>query len=125
MEPQYWVVGATWGGYEDQLDKFIRRGHWILGWSPKEQPNQARKRDSIRPNDRIAIKRMLGKGSQHIEIRALGIVKEIDEESEDKIVYVNWLVSDLKRRVESKGAYDAIHGPYRETNPWVRKVFHI
>jgi hypothetical protein len=24
--PNYWVVGATWGGHDDQSDKFIRIG---------------------------------------------------------------------------------------------------
>lgn len=83
----YWVVGAMWGGQDDQSEKFIRRGYWFLGWDDKDQSSQANLRDQIQPGDRIAIKKMLGQGSPNISIRALGVVKEIDEE--DKRVYVD------------------------------------
>ena len=86
----YWVVGATWGGHEDQSDKFIRRGYWFLGWSDKDQPAQANRRDQMKRGDRIAIKKMLGQGSSEIAIRALGVIKEIDQD--DKRIYVDWLV---------------------------------
>ena len=82
---QYWMVGAMWGGHEDQSEVFIRRGYWFLGWSDEEQPTQAALRDKILPGDRIAIKRMLGQGSPNIEVRALGTVKEIDHD--DKRVW--------------------------------------
>jgi hypothetical protein len=71
----YWVVGAMWGGHDDQSEVFIRRGYWLLGWSDQEQPAQAELRDRIKPDDRIAIKRMLGQGSTEIEIRALGVAR--------------------------------------------------
>jgi hypothetical protein len=29
--PNYWVVGAMWGGHDDRLETFIRRGYWCLG----------------------------------------------------------------------------------------------
>jgi hypothetical protein len=119
----YWVVGAMWGGQEDQSEKFIRRGYWFLGWSAADQPAQAKLRDQMKPSDRIAIKRMLGQGSPNIAIRALGVIKEIDEN--DKRVYVDWFVKGLEREVPSKGAYKSIHGPYTEDDPWVKEVFHI
>jgi hypothetical protein len=122
----YWVVGAMWNGREDQSDKFIRRGHWFLGWSDDEQPAQARLRDQMRPGDRIAIKRMLGQGSPNIAVRALGVVKEMDE---DNRVYVDWLVDlradELEREVPSRGAYNSIHGPYTASDPWVKEVFCV
>jgi len=119
----YWVVGAMWGGQEDQSETFIRRGYWFLGWSDEDQPAQAKLRDQMRPGDRIAIKKMLGQGSPNIAIRALGVIKEIDEE--DKRVYVDWFVRGLEREVPSKGAYKSIHGPYTADDPWVKEVFHI
>lgn len=119
----YWVVGAMWNGQEDQSDKFIRQGYWFLGWSDDDQPVQARRRDQMRPGDRIAIKRMLGQGSPSIAIRALGVITEIDQE--DKRVYVNWLVSGLEREVPAKGAFDAIHGPYTADDPWVKEAFYV
>jgi hypothetical protein len=122
--PSYWVVGAMWeGGHDDQSEKFIRRGYWILGWADKDQPAQAKLRDQIRPGDRIAIKKMLGQGSPNIAIRALGVVKEIDED--DKTVYIDWLVKGLEREVPSKGAYKSIHGPFNENDDWVKEVFHL
>jgi len=120
---QYWVVGAMWGGQDDQSEKFVLRGYWFLGWDDNEQPAQAGLRDQMKPGDRIAIRRMLGRGSPNIAIRALGAVKEIDQD--DKRVYVDWFVKGLEREVPSKGAYDSIHGPYTADDLWVKEVFHI
>jgi len=119
----YWVVGAMWGGHNDQYEKFIRRGYWFLGWDDEDQPAQASLRDQIKPGDRIAIKKMLGQGSQEIAIRALGIVKEMDKD--DDRVYVDWIVTGLDREVPSHGAYKSIHGPYTEDDPWIQQVFSI
>ena len=121
--PQYWIVGAMWGGHDDQSEIFIPRGYWFLGWSDKEQPAQASLRDQIKPDDRIAIKRMLGQGSPNIEIRALGTVKEIDPE--DKRVYIHWAVSGLQRQVPSKGCFASIHGPFLADDEWTRLVFQL
>ncbi len=118
----YWIVGAMWGE-DDQEEKFIRRGYWLLGWKDEEQPAQAALRNKIKSGDRIAIKRMLGRGSSDIEIRALGIVQEVDEE--DNRIYVNWLIKGLRRKVPSKGAYKSIHGPYTVDDPWVKEAFLI
>jgi len=119
----YWVVGAMWEGHEDQSEKFVRRGYWFLGWDDDDQPAQARRRDQMRPGDRIAIKRMLGQGSSKIAIRALGAIKEIDQD--DKRVYVDWFVRGLEREVPANGCFASIHGPYNEDDPWVKEVFHI
>ncbi len=120
---QYWVVGAMWGGYDDQSEVFIRRGYWFLGWSDKEQPALAALRDQIQSGDRIAIKRMLGQGSPNIEIRALGTVKEIDPE--DKHIYIHWAASGLQRQVSSKGCFASIHGPFGANDDWTRQVFQL
>ena len=61
----YWLVGANWGG-DDQADAFFRRGYWELGWDDSDQPSMAQKRDNIKPNDRIAVKSMRGKGASTI-----------------------------------------------------------
>ncbi len=120
---KFWVVGAMWGGNEDQSDLFLRRGYWFLGWDDKDQPDQARRRDQIQAGDRIAIKRMLGQGSPDIEIRAIGIVKEVDPD--DKRVYVDWILRDMNRRVPSKGCYKSIHGPFPPNEEWTNEVFRI
>ncbi|MGA3983444.1 hypothetical protein ACI2TD_18145 [Ralstonia nicotianae] len=110
-----------WGGHDDQYDVFVRRGYWYLGWPDHEQPEQAATRDRIRPGDRIAIKRMLGQGSPDIEIRALGVVREID--SQDKRIYVHWVTTGLERRVPSKGCFASIHGPFDANDVWTRGAF--
>jgi hypothetical protein len=112
-----------WGGHEDQSEVFIRRGYWFLGWNDEEQPAQAALRDKILPGDRIAIKRMLGQGSPNIEVRALGTVKEIDHD--DKRVYIHWAVSELQRKVPSKGCFASIHGPFSADDDWTRLVFQL
>jgi len=121
--PNYWIVGAMWGGQDDQSEIFIRRGYWFLGWSDAEKPTQTALRDQIQPGDRIAIKRMLGQGSPDIEIRALGVVKEIDPE--DKRVYVHWAASELHRRVPARGCFASIHGPFPADDDWTRMVFQL
>lgn len=124
----YWVVGAMWEGKEDQSTKFLERGYWYLGWADEAQPAQAKRRGKMRRGDRIAIKKMLGQGAKHIEIRALGIIREIEtgKNDHDRIhVYVNWLVDDLKRKVDSNGCFAAIHGPFKGDDQWVKEVFCI
>jgi hypothetical protein len=119
----YWVVGAMWGGHDDQLETFVRRGYWFLGYTEEEQQAQNQRRDQIRVGDRIAIKRMLGQGASDIEIRALGVVTEIDPD--DNRVYVRWAISNLGRTVPSRGCFASIHGPFAADDEWTRLVFQL
>lgn len=121
--PQYWVVGAMWGGHDDQSSLFLRRGYWYLGYEDGEQRDQEQRRDQIQPDDRIAIKRMLGQGSPDIEIRAIGIVKEVD--LKEKRVYVDWILTNMNRIVPGKGCFASIHGPFPPDDPWTNQVFSI
>ena len=117
-EASSWLVGAKWG--VDVLnDDFFRRGYWEMGWSDDEQPGFANQRDSMKPGDRIAIKRMNGQGATTITILALGVVKEVFQGR----VYVDWKVTDMEREVESRGCFKTIHGPYQFDDEWTRKVF--
>jgi hypothetical protein len=119
--PQYWVVGASWRGREDQYEDFIRGGYWLLGWAEDEKPFLAARRDRIQPGDRIAVKKI----STHpnIEIRAIGIVRRVDPE--DGRVYVRWVETDLHHLVRSRGCYQSIHGPYDPNDEWVQEVFGL
>ncbi|PAP82357.1 hypothetical protein B1759_00990 [Rubrivirga sp. SAORIC476] len=121
-ERKYWLVGANWSG-DDQAEAFYRRGYWEIGYSDSEKPNFAARRDRMEAGDRVAIKSMRGRGADTITIKALGTVKEVY----DGKVFIDWLVTDLHREVESKGCFKTIHGPYgagREPE-WVKEVFHI
>jgi len=103
----YWLVGADWSG-DDQAHDFFERGSWEVGYSDAEKPDYAEKRDSMRRGDRIAVKKGHGSVDSNLTIRALGIVKQVH----NRVVYVDWLVTDLQRTVDGHGAYATIHGPY-------------
>lgn len=134
MAPNYWVVGAMWGGSEDVLDTFITRGYWYC-WDIGEASTaesdvgnsvsaQRERFLQIKSGDRIAVKKMLGRGSTEIELRALGIVKEVD--SKEWRAYVNWITDgSFSRRVPIKGCAASVHGPFNFSDPWTREVFCI
>jgi hypothetical protein len=66
---------------------------------------------------------MLGQGSYNNEIRAPGIVKEIDHE--DGRIYIHWAVSCLERKIPSKACFASIHGPFAADDEWTRLVFQL
>lgn len=70
------------GVYDDQLPMFLLRGHWILGWPKGEKPLYDERIAKMKVHDRIAIKSMDGKGADTVTIKALGMVKNIDESTE-------------------------------------------
>lgn len=125
MQSQYWIVGAMFGGREDRLPEFVKRGYWYC-WDPKFNPDipttVAELFPRIKVGDRLAVKKMLGQGSPSIEVRALGIVTDID--AMEWRVYVNWLVSDLNREVPIKNYMGSLHGPVEESD-WRANAFHI
>jgi len=122
----YWVVGAMFGGSEDNLESFLLRGYWYC-WDPRHNadiPSEVESRfPQIQVGDRIAVKRMLGRGATEIEIRALGLVTDVDHD--EWRIYVRWVIHDLARRVPLHGAAGSIHGPFDADDPWVRQVFQL
>ena len=125
MKQQYWVVGSMFGGVEDHLSSFIDRGYWYC-WDPKVNPDiptaVQNALPKIRKGDRIAVKKMMGQGSTNIEIRALGIVKDVD--LSEWRVYVDWLVTDKSHEVPIKNYMGSIHGPV-EPSEWRANAFEI
>lgn len=121
--PNYWLVGAFWNE-DDMTTVFFRRGYWELGYSDREKPGMAKKRDAMRPGDRVAVKGRRGPREKTITIKGFGVVKEV---AEDGRVYVDWLVTKLNREVPSRGCYASIHGPYStETHSkWLGQVFRL
>ena len=117
---QYWVVGASWGGVEHQDKRFIEQGIWMLGWQKGAQPEKAKE---MRAGDRIAIKRMKGKGQTGIRILHLGIIRGIILDAKKIICTVNWVATDLDRNIEeSRGCFQSIHGPYGH-DAWIQEIF--
>jgi len=130
---QYWVVGAAFGGKDDALTTFKRRGYWYCWDANKHhavdaatQPSVARQQERLKMisvGDRIAVKRLLGQGSKEIAILALGIVTDVD--TDEWRVYVNWVVDPVDRRVPIHGCAASIHGPFSGDDPWVQQVFQL
>lgn len=122
FKKQYWVVGATWA--EDMYRTFITRGYWMSGYNEGDNETYDERLNHIRVGDRIAIKSMLGQGDSNIKIKAIGIVKDVDE---DNTVYINWLLTDINRIVHSRGCYGTIHGPFglKADDDWIGQVFRI
>jgi hypothetical protein len=125
----YWLVGAMWGGEEDTLDVFLKRGYWYA-WDPKENSKITQQvKDGfpkIKTGDRIAVKKMLGKGSKEIQIRAIGIVKDIDKH--EWRAYVDWKLINLDKKVPIRGCMGSLHGPYtlnNDTDCWLKNIFCI
>ncbi|WP_313057766.1 hypothetical protein [Stutzerimonas nitrititolerans] len=115
MDARYWIVGAMFGGCRDQLDTFIKRGYWYC-WDPhKARDNEIPEQTialfkQIQRGDRLAVKKMLGRGSPSMEVRALGIVTDIDQD--EWRIYVDWLVPNMSRLVPIRGCMGSIHGPF-------------
>lgn len=134
MDKQYWIVGAMWGGSDDALNNFIVRQYWYC-WDINEAAEsgsnagnsiatQRERFGQIRHGDRIAVKRMLGRGSADMEVRALGVVRDVD--FEEWRVYVNWLTDDqFARKVPLHGCTASIHGPFVSSDAWIQNVFCI
>lgn len=134
----YWVVGAMWRGKSenDVLPNFLKRGYWYC-WDEKYTPQEEESKGSgnsveaqrerftkIKISDRIAVKKNLSITNQEIEIRAIGIVKDID--LNEWRVYVDWLPSFKEKRVVNmKGCSASVHGPYENDSAWVKEIFCI
>jgi len=114
----YWVVGAVWSEHKLE-DDFYKRGYWEMGYTDDDKPNYANRRNQIKENDRIAIKRRDGKGAKTISIKAIGVVKDIYKGK----VYINWLLTDINRHVPSKNYFGTIHKATDEN--WINEAFRI
>jgi len=126
---KYFLGGAIWDGKNDHYKEFIKKGIWRSGWGSDRELYMSTL-EQIRPGDRIAIKKGLGQGNPRIQIRAIGIVKAVDLDEEFCTVYVDWLRTGMSRKVDSKGCYKTIHGPYsnnpnKDNAEWINKVFCI
>ena len=52
----YWFVGASFGGTDDQTDRFLREGIWENGYQLEGDGRYFDQVNAMRPGDRIAIK---------------------------------------------------------------------
>jgi len=124
MAGKYWVVGATedQGVGENHAEEWSQKGVWKLMWEEGEKPRYDALFKKMLPGDRIAIKSMMGQGKSTIKIRAIGIVKEVSLEG--RMVVVDWMLTNMKRIVQSRGCYGTLHGPFQK-DMWSRRVFSL
>lgn len=129
-ERQYYIVGASYGGYESQLERFIEDGIWALGWSGDDASAQHASLIKMNRGDFIAIKRMNGRGASDVTILARGIVcGVITEAKEEKrfVCTVNWIETNLQKIVPARhqGIFQSVAGPFSFTNDqdWLIDVF--
>ena len=135
VESKNWVCGAMWPEAKiDHLDDFIKKGIWYFGYDPNDPryPASIKLRSQMRVGDRIALKRMLGRGNTKIAIRAIGTITKVKGVKPKyttccDLVKVRWellwLDKDSERRVDCKGCLGSIHGPFKACDPWTKKVF--
>ena len=121
---QYFLGGAFWSE-DDVYPDFIATGRWETG-SDEYTKKCLQKLEVMRPGDRFAIKKKLGKGSNKIQIRAIGIIKSIDLVR--GIVYINWVRTGMKRKVDCKNVFATLHGPYSnkpsdKNADWINQIF--
>ena len=110
--PTYFLGGATWDG-QHVYQEFITKGIWRSGWgSNNDQYRETLEQASV--GDRIAIKKGLGQGAKKIQIRAIGEIIAIDLDEEFCTFYVKWLRSGMNRKVDCKGCFRTIHGPFSD-----------
>ncbi len=92
----------------------------MLGWEEGHQPERAAE---MKAGDRIAIKRLKGKGQTGIRIKHLGVIKGVVLDTSRVICTVDWAATDLDRDIaESRGCFQSIHGPY-EHDEWIQEIF--
>jgi len=120
-KPKYWVVGASWDGVDDQAPRFVANNMWMLGYEDGPQFKLAKR---MKPGDRIAIKKMMGRGKSTIRITHVGIIKGVVTDAGPVICSVNWVARDLNRQVRARGrgSFQSVLGPLSHDS-WVEKVF--
>ncbi len=124
-----WFVGASYGGTEDQTDRFLREGIWENGWGMNGDDRLFNKVNSMRPGDRIAIKSAYirknglpfdngGKYVSTMAIKARGIITE--NPGDGCLVHVNWTPLGSKREwyfyTNRNTIWDVLPG--QGTIPW-------
>lgn len=97
-----WFVGASWGGTDDQTERFISDGIWKNGY--KNKYNDLVR--SMRPGDRIAIKASYtrkhglpfdnrGEFVSVVGIKAVGTIAE--NLADGQVVRVDWATTEPLR----------------------------
>ena len=117
----YWIVGANVDN-QDMTDEFVKHGFWFADALGAQQSIA-----QIQRGDRVAIKRMLGRGATEVAIKALGVVEKVASYAAlgFQMVYVTWIPLVDDRRAPFQGWGAAIHGPYSKADQAIQNVFSL
>lgn len=129
---QYYIVGASYGGCESQLERFLADGIWALGWSGEDAPSQYAPLMKMRKGDFIAVKRMNGRGASYVTILARGIVRGVITEAKEEkrfVCTVDWFEPTVNKVVPAKhrGIFQSVAGPFKldDDRDWLINVFGL
>lgn len=117
---QYWVIEAEWGEKKELKDKILSRGYWYLGENQNISELFDEKKDVMQKGDKIAVKDNTVKDENNSKLKAIGIIKEIDEDK--RIISVEWLLEEVKRETFGQGEFKSLEGPFFEKEDWVKKL---
>lgn len=129
---QYYVVGASYGGNESQLERFIEHGIWALGWNGDDAPAQYAPLMEMKRGDFIAVKRMNGRGASDVTILARGVVRGVITEAKEEkrfVCTVDWFETNVDKVVPAKhrGIFQSVAGPFvlDDDRDWLINVFDL
>jgi hypothetical protein len=75
---QFWAVGSSFGGKNDQTSKFISNDQWIEGWGLSNDERYKSILETVQVGDVLAMKSSGTKGLNHLmtftKLKAIGIV---------------------------------------------------
>ena len=118
---QYWVIEAKWENKKGELkDKILSRGYWYLNYSDSIKALFENSQSVMQSGDKIAIKECSENSDNKPKIKAIGIIKAIDENN--KVICVDWILEEVKREKFGLGECNSLQGPFFEKEDWVKHL---
>lgn len=78
LPKQYWAAGSSYGGTDDQTEKFFANAFWIEGWGLIKDERNKSILDNIQIGDILAMKSSATKGANHsitfTRLKGIGII---------------------------------------------------
>ena len=117
-----WFVGASFGGVDDQTERFLERGIWENGYTHDDTSAHAVRQmnlvKQVQPGDRIAIKAAypptgelpfdsLGNTVSGMVIKAIGVVKQ--NMGDGRLLEVDWTSVEPPRPWYFSSYWHTIH----------------
>ena len=118
---QYWVIEAKWGNPKGDInDKILSRGYWYLNYTESIKTLFENEKMIMQSGDKIAVKECSNDSENNPKIKAIGIIKEIDESK--KVICVDWILEEVKRENFGQGECNSLQGPFFEKEDWVKHL---